>query len=399
MKRIACILLVLLLQPAFCLADTVIMNNGDVFKGVIGNKSFELDTPYGGIRVLKQNIKSIRRGENHAGISEVLTVNNDLFSGTLRETTVNLSQETGGTLPVALDRIRQLVFDYDGPTHLVDTTLYFMKNGDLFSGALLNPSLHIRTPHETLEYKQADFSRIDFFRTEALTVEALLNNKTFVAGELLEDRLLVKPECVSRLSLCKNMIRKIQFNARKLVMVTDVPADAQTYDSDGDGVPDAIDKCPDTACGAAVDAAGCSVTLDSDGDGVPDLRDRCPRTPKGLHVNDDGCWVMYITNFEFNRAKIKPKFFQPLDKAAEILIRNPQIAVQVQGHTDARGSVEYNKRLSLKRAEAVVRYLIEKGVKPDQLSAAGYGAERPIATNDTDSGRAMNRRVQLEQMP
>ena len=398
MKQIACFLLVLLLLPALCMADTIILKNGDVFKGVIQNKSFELDTPYGAIRVLNQNVKSIQPAGKKDGGFELLTVNNDLFSGNLAENTVNLSQATGRELPIAIDRIERMVFDYDGPTFQANTTLYFMKNGDLFSGTLLNPSFHIRTKHETLEYKTSDFSRIDFFKSDAIEVEALLDNKTFVKGDMLENQLMVQPECVSSLSLCKRMIRKIQFNVQKLVKVKALPAIAQTYDSDGDGVPDAIDKCPNTPCGARVDGTGCSETLDADGDGVPDTRDRCAQTPKGLHVNATGCWAMNITNFQFDQAKIKAQFYPMLDKAAGILAANPQIKIQVQGNTDSRGSMQYNQHLSMKRAEAVVRYLIAKGVKPDQLTAVGYGAKHPIATNDTESGRAKNRRVQLVQM-
>ncbi len=398
-KRIVCFLLVLLVLPALCMADTVILKNGDVFEGKIGNKAFIMDTPYGGIRVLTENIKSIQATGRKAGPFKLLTVNNDLFSGTIVGDTVRLTQTTGKELPIAFDRIKQMAFQYNGPTHQVITTLFFMKNGDLFSGALQNPTLEIRTKHEALTYKTTDFSRIDFLSADELKVEALLDNKTFVAGELLTDRLQVKPECVSRLSLCKNMIRKIQFNARKLVMVQKLPADAQTYDSDGDGVPDAVDKCPDTPCGTSVDATGCSVNLDSDGDGVPDIRDQCPNTPRGLHVNDKGCWEMSITRFAFDRAKINPRFFAALDNAAKVLIKNPQIKIQVQGYTDSSGSAEYNKRLSVERAEAVTRYLIQKGVSPDRLTAVGYGAHHPVAANDTENGRAMNRRVQLEQLP
>jgi OOP family OmpA-OmpF porin len=74
----------------------------------------------------------------------------------------------------------------------------------------------------------------------------------------------------------------------------------------------------------------------------------------------------------------------------------PDIRIAVHGHTDSRGSAAYNKDLSLRRARAVVKYLMDKGVSPSRLEAEGFGPSKPIASNDTDAGRATNRRVEFK---
>ena len=137
------------------------------------------------------------------------------------------------------------------------------------------------------------------------------------------------------------------------------------------------------------------VILDSDGDGVPDNLDKCPGTPKGAHVNKFGCWVLEEVLFDFDKYEIKPQYYQFLDRAAAVIEKNPGLKVQIEGHTDNIGTKAYNEKLSRRRAIAVMTYLISKGVDKDRLSAKGYGFSRPVATNTAAEGRALNRRVQL----
>jgi len=100
--------------------------------------------------------------------------------------------------------------------------------------------------------------------------------------------------------------------------------------------------------------------------------------------------------FEFNKAKLKPESKKALDKAIAVLKKNEGIVVRVAGHTDNVGNKQYNRKLSQRRAEAVRKYLIEKGgISPKFLIANGYGDEKPVASNKTDEGRAKNRRVEL----
>jgi len=141
------------------------------------------------------------------------------------------------------------------------------------------------------------------------------------------------------------------------------------------------------------------VILDSDGDGVPDNLDKCPGTPKGAKVNKFGCWVLEDVLFDFDKYNIKPQYYQFLDEAAAVFEKNPSLKVVIEGHTDNIGPAAYNMKLSLKRALAVMKYLISKGISKDRLKAKGYGLTRPIAPNTTKAGRALNRRVQLTPIP
>ena len=183
-----------------------------------------------------------------------------------------------------------------------------------------------------------------------------------------------------------------------------VDAHGCPLDSDGDGVADHLDRCPDTPRGVKVDAHGCP--LDSDGDGVADHLDRCPDTPRGVKVDAHGCpitileatatsWTFDNINFEVGQADIQRGSYDILNEIAGALIANSQLKVVVEGHTDSTGSRSLNTDLSQRRAQAVVDYLISKGIEATRLSARGYGPDRPIADNATSEGRAKNRRVQF----
>jgi OOP family OmpA-OmpF porin len=172
----------------------------------------------------------------------------------------------------------------------------------------------------------------------------------------------------------------------------------QVVDSDGDGVPDAQDRCPGTPAGAKVDAQGCE--LDSDRDGVVDRLDKCPGTRAGAKVDSSGCEIQAVTvlkgvTFATNSAVLTPASMSILDETAATLARNPQLKAEVAGHTDNRGSAALNRALSQRRAESVVKYLVSKGANAANLTARGYGPDQPIADNKTEQGRSANRRVEL----
>lgn len=165
-------------------------------------------------------------------------------------------------------------------------------------------------------------------------------------------------------------------------------------DSDGDGVPDHLDQCPDTPAGVTVDDDGCP--FDKDGDGVYDYLDQCPDTPAGAHVNAVGCWVLDGVFFDFESYMIRPEMYAAIDRVVTVLEQNPNMRINIQGHTDWKGPGSYNQTLSNKRAKAVRDYLVGKGIDPGRLFAVGYGETRPVASNWTDEGRAMNRRVEFK---
>jgi OOP family OmpA-OmpF porin len=175
-----------------------------------------------------------------------------------------------------------------------------------------------------------------------------------------------------------------------------VDADGCALDSDGDGVADYKDQCPSTPEGAEVDATGCA--LDSDGDGVADYKDQCPGTAEGLAVNEVGCPAETCINlqvrFEFNKAEIQTEYTDHLEEVAEFLMRYPETKMVVEGHTDSVGSMEYNEDLSQRRAESVKQFMVDEyGIRANRLKAVGYGESRPIASNGTPEGRQKNRRV------
>jgi OmpA-OmpF porin, OOP family len=167
-------------------------------------------------------------------------------------------------------------------------------------------------------------------------------------------------------------------------------------DHDGDGVPDYRDKCPTTPANVMVNPRGCA--LDSDKDGVVDYKDSCPNTPKGASVNAKGCWVLKNLNFDTGKSTIKSSSHKMLNKVATILKSTQNMNVEIQGHTDNRGSNSMNAALSKARAKAVLKYLVGQGVDPDTLTANGYGPNQPADSNDTAEGRANNRRVELKPM-
>ncbi|HSN57700.1 MAG TPA: OmpA family protein, partial [Candidatus Sulfomarinibacteraceae bacterium] len=184
-----------------------------------------------------------------------------------------------------------------------------------------------------------------------------------------------------------------------------VNADGCPIDSDGDGVPDARDLCPDTPRGMAVDANGCP---DTDGDGVPDNLDKCPGTQRGVPVDEAGCPLAGITVgtdgwsvegkvlFALNKATLTPEAMDLLGRVAAFLQKNPRYVVEIQGHTDSTGPMDWNMRLSEMRAAAVKENLVQRGVDAGRLTTRGFGPNEPIAPNNTAEGRAKNRRVDFK---
>ena len=129
-------------------------------------------------------------------------------------------------------------------------------------------------------------------------------------------------------------------------------------------------------------------------------RDKCPNTRPGAVVDLDGCEVEAVISLEgvhfgFNEATLTAEAKAILNKAVGLLDKQQKVVVEVAGHTDSVGSEEYNQKLSERRAIAVKAYLESKGITATRLTARGYGETQPVASNDTDAGRALNRRVEL----
>ncbi|MCW8823657.1 MAG: OmpA family protein [Ignavibacteriaceae bacterium] len=175
-------------------------------------------------------------------------------------------------------------------------------------------------------------------------------------------------------------------------------------DADGDGVADAMDRCPDTPAGIKVDEFGCPV--DSDNDGVPDYLDECSDTPKGTMVDQKGCPVSETNLNKFllaaddifapNSAMIKVEGKKYLDKVIAQLQKFPDKRWRIEGHMDSNGSKRYLRNLSLDRAKAVLEYFnYFGGLKRENFQVFGMGDNFPIGSNDTEEGRSKNRRIEI----
>ncbi|MEZ4384380.1 MAG: OmpA family protein [Nannocystaceae bacterium] len=176
-------------------------------------------------------------------------------------------------------------------------------------------------------------------------------------------------------------------------------------DRDGDGILDSQDACPDTP---GVPPDGCPIP-DTDGDGILDPDDQCvtePETRNG-YEDEDGCpdeipenvqqftGVIRGIYFDYNKDTIKPKSEPVLDRAVDVLKEFPSIRIEISGHTDNKGTHEYNEDLSRRRAESVKRYLVGKGIEDPRIETRGAAFDEPIDTNKTAAGRAKNRRIEF----
>ncbi|MEY3807341.1 MAG: hypothetical protein RI893_317 [Pseudomonadota bacterium] len=138
--------------------------------------------------------------------------------------------------------------------------------------------------------------------------------------------------------------------------------------------------------------ADCS-TVDADHDGVNNCNDLCPNTIVGVKVSIKGCWIVDV-KFDNDKDIIKPQYFSNLDNTADVIKKHPELKIEIQGHTSKTGSFKHNIDLSERRALRVKKYLVD-GTHTPNLTTRGYGWTQPIDTNDTEAGRANNRRVQL----
>jgi OOP family OmpA-OmpF porin len=163
-----------------------------------------------------------------------------------------------------------------------------------------------------------------------------------------------------------------------------------------------VDKLPTTAAGPKIIQL-VPVVLDTDVDGLLDDEDQCPYTPATVSVNEFGCATYdgkiddLIANVEFevNSASLTEPSKIALNEIADMLLMSVAVKIEVQAHSDNTGSTIYNKKLSQKRAESVVKYLVLKKIARSRLDPQGYGEEKPIANNKTIAGRAENRRVEF----
>ena len=182
------------------------------------------------------------------------------------------------------------------------------------------------------------------------------------------------------------------------------------FDNDNDGILDATDKCPNEPedLDGFEDQDGCP-EFDNDQDGIKDTLDKCPNQAETLNgfEDEDGCPDAIILKkderivldniyFKTGKAELTSNSFPTLNKVKRIFVDNPNIVIQIEGHTDSQGSAKYNLKLSQARAESVYRYLIEElNIARSHIKAVGFGEEIPVASNKSREGRAKNRRIEF----
>lgn len=172
--------------------------------------------------------------------------------------------------------------------------------------------------------------------------------------------------------------------------------ESNMIDKDHDGIADGKDRCLDTPIGVEVDVEGCA--FDRDQDGVKDYEDKCPNSMTHARVKADGCadFVSFDLYYAPRVDEITPKSMLVLEKAVGFLQEHPEYKVRIIGHTDNVGDAAYNMKLSQDRAAAVLKIFNRKGINVKRLSATGKGESMPVESNDTDEGRALNRRIEVE---
>lgn len=154
--------------------------------------------------------------------------------------------------------------------------------------------------------------------------------------------------------------------------VQEVPKPVAEVDSDGDGIPDSKDNCPNKA-GTAVNGG-------------------CPETPKEVEPSFSYKNIL----FEFNSSVLKTSSFLVLDDIAKEMKKYPSMSFYLNGHSSAEGTEKRNMTLSIDRATAVKTYLVTAGINSSNLEVRGFGESMPISSNDTEAGRQLNRRVEIK---
>lgn len=174
-------------------------------------------------------------------------------------------------------------------------------------------------------------------------------------------------------------------------------------DKDGDGIMDSEDKCPDVAGVARF--KGCPVP-DTDGDGLNDEVDHCPM--EAGPASNNGCpevkqEIIEKVNmaasqifFASGSAKFTANSYKYMNEVVKVLKEDETLELDIEGHTDNTGSAAINTKLSQSRADAVMKYLVSKGIDAARLTSKGFGPDQPVADNGTAAGKAKNRRVEMK---
>ncbi len=383
-KIFSILALVILICPALGQADIVYIKNGDKLFGTIQSPSFTVKAPYGKISIKNESLRSLDYKDGSVGRWTIATINNDRFSGNLLNDSIEFIEENGKKRTLNREQIQRIKREISGPSYSITTTIFSMKNNDRFSGKFLDTALEIRANHTTRSIQPGEINRIEFAQGNRGYTSILLENGDLISGTLKLNEIRLDPDAVGEFTVAKSNLKSIQFNAPKMVLNRFGNTRRVEKDSDGDGIPDFADICMDTPRGVAVGQDGCR-----------------EKTMIAKSVNNHHTFQKDLAGdfemilFDFDRFELRHQYHAVLDEIALMLSRNPDTTIELKGHTDNVGTPEYNQILSEKRAETVKNYLVQKGVEKDRLFPMGFGYTINQASNESETGRALNRRVEM----
>ena len=385
-----------LMCPALGQADFVYIKNGDKLFGTIQNPAFSVQTPYGQVSIKNALLKSIDYIDGPTRRWTLETINNDRFSGTLLNERIEFTEEDGQQRSLNKEKILRLKRETREPSYPVTTTVFTMKNNDRFSGRVLDAALEIQANYNADSIQSDEINRIEFTEDYHSDTNILLENGDLISGALTQNQIRLAPDAVSELTLARSSLKSIQFNAPKMILNKFGNTGRLEKDGDGDGIPDFADICADTPNGVTVNQDGCpaQTTL------VKVVNNNYQKITNGAINNSDAIQKSLAGNldnilFDFDRFELKSQYYSDLDEIAAVLKQNPDAKIEIKGHTDNVGTAAYNQRLSEKRAVTVNNYFMQKGIEKDRLFPKGFGFRVNKASNEEESGRALNRRVEI----
>ncbi len=419
MKKTALLIFLIVLMTAFSTAQAEIKEG-----------SYSV-TPFWGISVFERN-QSIHKNSNFGTYGLRGGYNftkNFSLEGLLSYTQVELDT------PQWYNQPWQDIYRYG-----IAGVYHFMPDGRFvpyitlgLGGIHYTKGLDASNDPETYEKYESDRFAVDygaglkFFLTENIALQAdvrhalSLNNRQDNPHHIHND-------LITSIGVNFNFggVKKVEPPPRSEETPAPAPADI-SRDTDKDGVPNHLDKCPQSPAGVTVDQNGCIPDTDNDGildyedhcpgtpegakvdndgcppdtdfDGVSDYLDKCPNTPQGALVDKNGC-VTHKTSmllkleFDPGKALIRNKYHKEIKRVADFMKKNSDVKATIVGHTADIGNRENNIKLSKDRANSVRNYLIKNfGINASRIKVIGYGPDRPIASNKTKEGQQRNRRV------
>jgi outer membrane protein OmpA-like peptidoglycan-associated protein len=355
-----CAFLIVLIFAAPAPADLIVMKNGDKLFGKIQNRQFAVKSPYGQIICSYDFLKMISFDERKTASGLMRTINNDHFSGSILVNEFEIILEDGEHRSISSQQIKKVRIETHGPSYKITTAIISMQNGDRFSGSVITEDFKVKSGYMVKHIQRSTVNRIEMPFSGQDQVKLRLNNGDLISGQLLAEQFEVHADAIGPLTVGKSAISSIQFNASKMVL-------SQISFSGERSV-----------------TGGKSFDSDQSSAAHQSVMDDTRRNSK-----------IKTIFFDFDKYDLHHEFYADLDNVVSVLIKDPAVKIQIQGHTDNIGTPEYNMNLSEKRAGEVKGYLVSKGIDTIRISTIGYGYTQNEASNDTISGRAQNRRAEI----